>query len=62
MFWTRFLFLMELIIDHVSRGILFGLMMLVVGAYFLVWVMVIPIYNKCNPAQVLDVDDGQFPA
>ena len=40
MLWTGFLFLTELMVEHVSRRIQFGLIILVVGASFLVWVMV----------------------
>ena len=56
------MFLMELVVDYVSRRIQFGLIMGVVGAYFVVWLMVIPICNDFDPVQVLDVDVGKFPA
>ena len=59
MFWTRFLFLMELMVEHVYRGIQFGLMMLFVGACLVVWVMVNPTYSDCDPVWMLYVDDGQ---
>ena len=36
MFWKIFLFLMELMVEHVYRGIQFGLMMLFVGACLVV--------------------------
>ena len=58
MFWTRFLFMMELMVENVSRRIKFGLMVLVVGAYFVVWVMVSPTCSDCDPLQVLAVNDG----
>ena len=61
MFWTRFLFILELIVEHVSRRIQFGLMMLAVGATFVVWVMVSPTCSNYDLAQVLDVDDVKFP-
>ena len=35
-FWTRLLFLMELVVEQVSRRIQSGLIILVVGASFLV--------------------------
>ena len=62
MFCTRFLFLMELMVENVSRSIQFGLMMLVVGASFEVWVMVSPTCIYCDPVRVLAVDNGKFPA
>ena len=62
MFWTRLLFLMELMVEQVSRMIQFGLIILVVGTSFVVWVMVGPTCSDCVPVRVLAVDDGQFPA
>ena len=62
MFWTRFLFLMELMVDQVSMRIQFGLIIFVVGAYFMVWVMVRPTYSDCVPVRVLAVDVGKFTA
>ena len=61
-FCTRLLFLMELMVEQVSSRIQFGLIILVVGASFVVWVMVSPTCSDCVPVRVLDVDDGQFPA
>ena len=60
MFCTRLLFMMELMVDHVSRRIQFGSIILVVYASFVVWVMESPTFNDCDPVQVLAVDDGQF--
>ena len=56
------MFLTELMIEHVSRRIQFGLLIFVVDASFVVWVMVSPICSDCDPVQVLDVDYVQFPA
>ena len=61
MFWTRFLFLMELMVEHVSIRIHFELMILMFGAYFVVWIMVSPTCSNCDPVPVLAVDDGKFP-
>ena len=61
-FWTRFLFLVELMVDHVSRRIKLGLMILVVGESFVFWVMVSTTCSDCGPVRVLNVDDGQFTA
>ena len=61
-FWTRLLFLIELIIDEVSRRIKFVLILLVVGDYFVVWVMFRLTCSDCVPVWVLTVDDGQFTA
>ena len=49
-------------VEHVSKRIQFGLTILVVGASFLVWVVVSPNCSDYNQMRVLDVDDGQFPA
>ena len=49
-------------VEHVSRRIHFGLIILVVGVSFVVWVMISPTYSDCDPVRVLAVDDGQFPA
>ena len=54
------LFLMELMVEHVSRRIQFGLMMLVVGASFVIWVMVSSTCGDCDPIRVLDVDYEKF--
>ena len=62
MFWARMFFLMELMVEHVSRRIQFGLMILVIGASFVVWIMVSPTCNYCNPLRLLAFDDGQFTA
>ena len=48
---------MELMVEHVSKRIQFGFMILVAGAYFVVWIMVIPTSSDCDPVRVLDVDD-----
>ena len=53
---------MELMVDQVSRRIQFGLIILVVGASFVVWVMVRPTCSDCVPVLVLAVDYGQFTA
>ena len=58
MFGTIFLFMMELMVEHVSRRIQFRLMMLVVGASFLVWVMVIPTCMDCDPVQAFALYDS----
>ena len=52
---------MELMVDHVSKRIQFGLMILVLGAYFVVWVMVGTTCSDCDSVRVFAVDDGQFP-
>ena len=57
----KILFMMELIVGHTSRRIKFGLIMLMVGAYFVVWVMVSPTCSNYDPARLLAADDGQFP-
>ena len=62
MFWTRFLFMMDLMVEHASKRIQFLLIMLVVGTYLLVWVLVNPTYSDCDLSRVLDADDGQFTA
>ena len=56
------MFLIELIIDEVSRRIKFVLILLVVGDYFVVWVMFRLTCSDCVPVWVLTVDDGQFTA
>ena len=53
---------MEMMVEQVSRRIQFGLIILVVGASFVVWVMVMPTCSDCFPVRVLDVDDGKFTA
>ena len=58
----KYFFLMELMVEHVYRRIQFGLMVLVVGAYFVVWVMVSSTCSDCDPRRVLAVDDENFPA
>ena len=60
MLWTRFFFLMELMVDHVSERIHFGLMILVVGDSFVIWVIVSPTCSDWDTVRVLDVYDGQF--
>ena len=62
MFWTRFLFLMELVVEQVSSRIQFRLILLVVGASFLVWFIVRLNCSVYVPVWVLAVYDGQFPA
>ena len=62
MFWTISLFLMELMVEQVSRSIQFGLIILVVGASFVVWVNVRTTCSECIPVRVLDVDYGKFTA
>ena len=62
MFWTRLLFLVELMVEHVSRRIQFGLIIFVGGASFVVWVVVSSTCSDCDPLRVLAVDNGQFPA
>ena len=61
MFWTRLLFLMEVMVEQVSRRIQFGLIILVVGASFVVLVMVRHTCNDCVTVRVLAIDDGKFP-
>ena len=53
---------MELMDEHVSIRIQFGLMMFVVGESFEVWVIVSPTCSDCYPVWVFAVEDGQFPA
>ena len=60
MSWTRILFLMELIVEQVSRRIQFGLIIIFGGASFVVWVMMWPFCNVFVPVRVLAVDDRQF--
>ena len=48
-------------VEHVPKRIHFGLIILVVGAYFVLLVMVSPNCSDYDPVRVLDVDDGQFP-
>ena len=55
-------FLMELIVEHVFRRIQFGLIILVVAVYFVVWFMASPICSDFDPLQMFNVDDGKFPA
>ena len=52
---------MGLMVEHMSKRIQFGLIMVVVGASFVVWVMVSSTCSDYDPAQVLDDEDGQFP-
>ena len=54
------MFLIELMVEQVSRRIQFGLIILVVGVYFVVWFMVSPTCGDCVPVRVLVVDDGKF--
>ena len=61
-FWTIFLFPMELMVDHLFRRIQFGLIMSVAGSSFVVLVMVSPTCSYFYPVLVLDVNDGKFPA
>ena len=49
---------MKLMVVHVSRSIQFGLIILVIGVYFLVWVMVSPTCSECDSVRMLYVDDG----
>ena len=56
-FWTRLLFLIELIIDEVSRRIKFVLILLVVGDYFVVLVMVMHTCSDCVLVWVMAIDD-----
>ena len=60
MFGTILLFLMELVVDQVSRRIQFGLIILFLGASFVVWVTVRPTCSDFDPVRVLAVDDGRF--
>ena len=59
-FWKIILCLMELMIEQVSRKIQFGLIILVVGVSFVIWVMASPTCSDCVTVRVLAVDDGQF--
>ena len=54
--------MMKLMVEQVSRRIQFGLIIFVVGASFVVRVMVRPTCSYCVPVRVLVVGDGQFPA
>ena len=58
MFWEKLLFLIELMVEKVSRRIQFRLIILVVGASFVVWVMVRPNCSDCVSVRVLAVYDG----
>ena len=49
-------------VEQVSSRIQFGLIILVFGAFFMVWVMVSPTFSDCVPVWLLDIDDGRFPA
>ena len=62
MFLTRCVFMMNLMVEHVSKMIRFGVIVLVVGAFFVVWVMVIPTCSKYDPTEVLDSKNGKFKA
>ena len=53
---------MELMVEHVSISIQFGLMIFVVGDFFVVWVIVSRSCSDCDPVWVLVVDDRQFSA
>ena len=61
-FWTIYLFLVELMVEHVSRRIKFVLMMLVVGSSFVVLVVFSPTCSEYDTVRVLSVYDGQFTA
>ena len=58
---TIFLFLMEMMVEHVSKRIKFGLLLLFIGASFEVWDMVSLICNDWNLTQASYTDDGKFP-
>ena len=62
MLCTRLLFMMELMVEQVSRRIQSGLIILVVCALFVVWVMMSPNCSDNVPVRVLAVDNGQFTA
>ena len=62
MLWTRIFFLVELMVEHVSRRTQFGLTIFMVGASFVVWVMLSPTFSDCDPVRLLAVDDGKFTA
>ena len=62
MLWTRFLFLMELMVEHVIKRIKFGLIILLLVAYFVVWVMASPTCSDYDTVRVLAVNDGKFSA
>ena len=47
-------------VNNVSRRIQFGLMMMMVGESFVVWVMMSNTSSDCDPVWVLAVDYGQF--
>ena len=51
MFCKILSFLMELMVDQVTRRIQFGLIVLVVGVSSVVWVMVRPTYSDCVPVR-----------
>ena len=53
--------MMEPMVEHVSRRIQFGLMILVVGDSFVFWFMVSPTCSDFDPVHVLAVHYGQFP-
>ena len=62
MSWTRFIFLTELMVDHVSHIIQLLFMMSVNGMLVIFCVMVITTCSDCDPSWELDVDYGQFSA
>ena len=48
---------MELVFEHVSRRIQFGLIIFVVGDSFVVWVMVSPTCSDCDTVWMLSIYD-----
>ena len=60
MFGQAFLFLLELMVKHVYRRIQFGFMILMIGASFVVWVMLSSTCSDCDPVLLFYFDDGKF--
>ena len=60
-FSDNILFLIEMMVEHVYKRIQFGLIILVVGASFIVRVMVSHTCSDCDPTHVLDSDGGKVP-
>ena len=53
---------MELMVEHVFKRIKFGLIILLLVAYFVVWVMASPTCSDYDTVRVLAVNDGKFSA
>ena len=60
MFLMGYLFLTEMITEHVSSNSQFGLVMSYCGVLFVVCAIFSPTCKDYNPTRVFDMDDGQF--